>query len=198
MKNIFIALSIAGCIVFLSSCVTTHPNEKLLIGEWKPVKVEKYFTPEEEAQLQKAQSQAAGVRPVPGGEKPAGTNANTPQANPVPAVSADPGRGGERSGGKNPEDELNKLIQVESRSNMKIYPDKTVEKFYRNKTIDATWKLKGQGTLLVLNVPEKGEKYRIDILQIEESNMVVVGNLPIGGIKITYEKVGDAVKEETK
>lgn len=184
--------------VFFSSCVTIHPNEKLIVGEWKPVKVEKFFTPEEEEQLKNAQSQSTGTRPPAEVEKPAAATGNTSFSTTPPPPTPDQGRGGERAGGRNPEAELNKRMQVESRSNMMIFRDKTLEKFYREKTVEGTWKLKGKGSVLVIKVPERREIYRVDIIKIAEDSLVVVGTLPIGGIKITYEKIGDALRDEAR
>ena len=183
--------------VLYSSCVTTHPNEKLIVGEWKPVKAEKYFTPEEEEQLKKAQSQSPGIRPTTSGEKPAATIGGSSPTTPTPPPP-DQGRGGGRSGGKNLADELNRLIQAEGRTNIVIYPDKTAVKFYRLRTIKATWKLKGNGTVLVAKDLEKKDRYRIDILEVSGNKLVVVENLPVGGIKITYQKVNEIQEDRVQ
>lgn len=197
MKHWIFPVWVLLVVVLFSSCAAViHPNEKLIIGEWKPVKVEKYFTPEEEELLKHAQVQSTGTRPVQPGEKPVSDAGGNPQAASPSTPPSDQSRNGDNTGGKNPEAELNNLIQAETRSNMKIFPDKTIEKSYRVKTLQGTWKMKGEGTVVVVKVPEKGEKYRIDILEIVEGRMVVVGNLPIGGIKIEYEKIGDAIKEK--
>lgn len=195
-KWIHLGLLVAMAAVY-SSCATTHPNEALIVGEWKPVHVEKYFTPEEEEQLKKAQSQTTGTRPTTEGEKPAATAGNTSAQTPSQNPSGQ-SRGGDQAGGRNQADELNKLIQAESRANIVIYPDHTAAKFYRARTVKATWKLKGQGTVLVAKDLEKKDKYRIDILEVDASKMVVVENLPIGGIKITYQKTNEAQSDEVK
>ena len=75
---------------------------------------------------------------------------------------------------------------------MVVYPDYTAAKFYRERTVKATWKLKGNGTVLKVKDVEKKERYRIDILEVNDHKLVIVENLPIGGIKITYKKVGDS------
>jgi hypothetical protein len=180
-----------------SSCATTHPNEALIVGEWKPIAVEKYFTPEEEEQLKNAQSQTTGTRPSPAGDKPNGSTGTSVSTGTPP--SPDQSRGGDdRQGGKNPADELNRLIQAESRANIVIYPDHSAAKFYRARTVKATWKLKGKGTVLLAKDLEKKDKYRIDILEINENTMVVVENLPIGGIKVTYQKISEVQSDEAK
>lgn len=183
---------------FYSSCATTHPNEALIVGEWKPIKVEKYFTPEEEEQLKKAQSQSTGVRPSPEGEKPASStgNASTPAA-PQPSFS-DQGKGGDQTNRKNPADELNRIMQAEARANLIIYADHAAAKFYRVRTIKATWKLKGQGTVLIAKDLKTKEKYRIDIIEVNGTNLTIVENLPVGGIKVTYQKTTESLSDEVK
>ncbi|MBE0647874.1 MAG: hypothetical protein IH596_08825 [Bacteroidales bacterium] len=184
--------------LFYSSCATTHPNEALIVGEWKPIKAEKYFTPEEEELLKKAQEQSTATRPTTEGDKPAASTGSTAPSTASLPSGTDPGRGGDRAGGKNPADELNRLIQAETRTNIVIYPDHTAAKFYRSRTVKATWKLKGKGTVLIAKDLEKKEKYRIDILEVDGSKMVVVENLPVGGIKITYQKINEAQSDEAK
>jgi hypothetical protein len=180
--------------VFLKACVTTHPHEKLVIGEWKPVKVEKFFTPEEEEQMKNAQSQAAKSRPSAEPEQPSEATGNTSLSSPSQKPT-DQGRVGE-SAVRDPEAELNKRIQVESRSNMILYNDLTLEKFYREKTFEGTWKLKRKGSVLAVRIPERRETYRVDVLDVSDDTLVLVGNLPVGGIKITYKKIGDGLKDE--
>ncbi|NQV02831.1 MAG: hypothetical protein HQ542_09305 [Bacteroidia bacterium] len=197
MKQLIHLGLVAFVAVLFSSCATTHPNEKLIVGEWKPIKAEKYFTPEEEELLKKAQEQSTGTRPTTTGDKPAATTGGTSPTTSTPPPS-DQGRGGDRAGGKNIGDELNRIIQAESRANIIIYPDKTAVKFYRARTVKATWKLKGKGTVLLAKDLEKKDKYRIDILEVDGGIMVVVENLPVGGIKVTYQKINEIQSDEAR
>ena len=169
MKNILIAGAFLGLVVFLFSCATTHPNEQILAGEWKPVKAEKCFTEAEEAQFQKALT--TGTKTTPGttgkGSTPAG---NPPES-------------------KDIQTQLNRMIQVEGRTNISIYPDHTAVKFYQGRTVKARWKLRGKGKVLIAKDLVKNESYRIDIQEISQNELVVLEHLPIGGIKVTYTRV---------
>jgi hypothetical protein len=49
--------------------------------------------------------------------------------------------------------------------------------------------MKGNGTVLVARNVETKEQVRMDILQISESEAVIIENLPFGAIKIWYQKI---------
>lgn len=184
MKTFTHIILLMGIIALFSSCATTHhPNEALIVGEWSPVRAEKYFTEEEEAQLKSMQSNSQGNASVK----------NDPKSPPAgPASSASPAgssaQGEVREGTQNIDAALDRLIRAESRANIIIYPDKTAVKFYRERIVKATWKLRRNGTVFVARDLQNKEKYRIDILEVNETQMVVVENLPVGGIRITYTK----------
>ncbi|MFH1159404.1 MAG: hypothetical protein V1733_00445 [bacterium] len=131
-------------------------------------KAEKCFTEAEEAQFQKALT--TGAQATPGSSKKESNS------------------GGNATGSKDIQTQLNRIIQVEGRTNITINPDKTAVKFYQARTVKATWKLRGKGTVLIAKDLAKKEKYRLDIQEINNNQMVVVEHLPVGGIKITYEK----------
>jgi len=189
MKNWILSALIIVMAVVLSSCATTHPNEKLIVGAWKPEKAEKYFTEEEEKAMKNIQSQPAGSKPAvkPAPSSPSGSTGTTTQVIPAPSEN----RGGKRGDG-DVVHQLNNLIRAESRTPMVVYPDYSAAKFYKNRTVKATWKLKGNGTVLKVKDIEKKERYRIDILEVSDYKLVIVENLPIGGIKITYKKVNES------
>jgi len=177
MRNMLLSGAVMGIVIFLSSCVTTHPNEKLLIGEWKPVKSEKCFTEAEEAQFQKAVASGST------------TAQKSPKKEEKPAGSPTENPGGSTGEVKDLQTQLNRAIQVESRTPIVINPDKTAVKFYQARTVKATWKLRKKGTVIIAKDLVKKDKYRIDIQEIGENQLVLVEHMPIGGIKVTYTKV---------
>jgi len=194
MKNLVIFSILISFLILISSCATTHPNEALIVGAWKPVKVEKYFTDDELEALKKSQNTGTGQAVKNDPKTPAtGEGAATTGGQPSTAPQARPG-----GSGQNPEAALNGMMQAETRTNMVIYPDKTAAKFYRNRTVKASWKLKGNGTVLIARDLEKKDKYRIDILEVNPTSLVVVQNLPVGGIKITYEKTSEGEFDQVK
>ena len=176
----FVAIAIG-----ISSCVTTHPNEKLLAGSWNPVKAEQYFTEDELEEIENIQSQSTQQKLA---SSPT-TSQTTGTTTPTTSTTSSQRKRGNKGDQGDLKMNLNRLIRAEERAQIIISPDKSLAKFYHKKTIKATWKLRGNGTKFMVKDIENKDRYRIDILEITESKMVVVENLPIGGIKITYKKV---------
>ena len=180
MKTSIYSLLLIGFLALISSCATTHPNEALIVGEWKPVKVEKFFTDKEEEQLKNMQSNAPNNKRVTKDPNAATSPAASPAA---PAVATK--GGGTR---QDVDAALDRVIRAESRAPLVIYPDKTVVKLYRDRVVKATWKLRRKGTVLIAKDLVNKGSYRIDILEINDNQLIVVENLPVGGIKIQYQK----------
>lgn len=195
MKRIVPIILLMAFAGFFTSCKTTHPNEKLIVGEWKPVKVEKYFTEEEQEQLNNMQTGNTKTKPV--SPDPNTSTGNASGGNTTTGANVQP-REGDQQQGRDLSNELQRLIRAESRANIIIYPDKTAAKFYRGRTVKATWKLRRNGTVFVAKDLKDKKKYRIDILSISDNTMEVVENLPVGGIKILYKKAASAEMDEYK
>ena len=161
-----------------SSYAGTHPNQKKLIGTWKTVKVERYNIPNLQAQ---AASSASNSSTAP---KTKATQGDTTAQN--AAVQA-----------KKMEEQLARIISTEERSTLTINADKTAIKEVPGKTIHAKWKLKNKGTKLIVDLKESGKRMDIDILKINDTSIVAVSNLPVGGLKVTYKKVKTEAPKET-
>jgi len=56
----------------------------------------------------------------------------------------------------------------------------------------ATWKMKGNGTRIIAKNVEDKTKFVLDILEISMDQIVVVEHAPVGDVRITYERRGDA------
>ncbi|MCX6244978.1 MAG: hypothetical protein NTU98_09765 [Bacteroidetes bacterium] len=156
-----------------TSYAGTHPNQKKLIGTWKAVKVERYNMPSMPAQASSTASPASKAKATPGDTVSAANQA------------------------KKMEEQLARIIQVEERSTLTINADKTAVKEVPGKTIHAKWKLKNKGTKLIVDLQETGKKMNIDILRINDTSIVVVTNLPVGGLKVTYKKQKTVAPKET-
>ena len=153
------------CVAFLiTSCATTYPNQKLLIGTWRTVKVEKSNIP---ATLGR-------------------TDPTALRATPITAPHNDT-TGGVKETSK-AEQQLERLIKAESRSTMTINVDKTAVKEYPGKTIHGTWKFKNNTHLLVVS-KETDKKVLFEILKINDTLAIVKEPLPVGELKITYKKI---------
>ncbi len=156
----------------LASCsIVSHPNQKIIIGKWRPVEVEKIV--DSSAFQAGASLQGATEKQKPGAAKPAGTAT------------------GEGGAGRK-EAELDRLVQMEKRATMEIFADKTAVKNFPGKPLNATWKLKGRGKRIVAKNTENKMTFTIDILEINKERIVVVEHAPVGDVKIIYERVFDA------
>jgi hypothetical protein len=164
-RNRTIALSLFVIAVFImTSCaIAPHPNEKIIVGIWKPIKVEKIV--DSSALL------AAGVTPSDTARKVQKTGKTTGN-----------GDGSRKAAG------VDRLVQSEMRATLEVFANKTAIKNYPGKPLHATWKMKGRGTRLVtVNVANKS-KFVIDIVEISQDRVVVVEHAPAADIKITYDR----------
>lgn len=163
-------LAVIILVGMLASCgIGSHPNEKIIIGTWRPVKVEKIV---DSSAIQAAgdAAQAKTVKQKPGTDR---------------SATAEGGAGRKDA-------ELNRLIQLEQRATLEIYPDKTAIKNYPGKALNAKWKMKGRGKRIVAKNLENKMTFVIEILEISKERIVVIEHVPVGDIKVEYERVFDA------
>jgi len=139
--------------------------QKRLIGTWKAIKIEKYNIPETPDQL--------------AGKSQKGNGNATDSASVARA----------REQFSKLEARLNRLIQSELHSTLTIKADKTAIEERAGKTIQGTWKLKNKGQSLLVTSKKPARKITIDIVRVNDTSAVVIENLPIGGLKVTYQRV---------
>jgi hypothetical protein len=152
-------------ILLIASCAVTHPNEQLIVGDWKPVKAEKYIPPPKESKTK--QSQADTAKMARKSQKP---------------------KKARLAGDTEFENQLQRMMQTEMRSPISVNANNTVVKFYPGKIIKGTWKLKKKGTRIVAKEKEANKKMTLDILEISENSISVVERFPFGDIKIDYAR----------
>jgi hypothetical protein len=206
-------LSLLMISLLFSSCATTmHPNEQILVGNWKPEKVERIYTPEERQKMEELKKQQASQPVQTGttasgteGQKPAKTKQGvTPNTNPVNVPKNTQQQGGTaqntqqgnqeaRTGNANlnvtkQEAGINNLIRAEQHADLRITADKFVVKNYPGKTIKATWKLNRKGNVMTAKNLETKEKFKLDLLEVTPTRVVVQENLPNATLQITYLK----------
>ncbi len=164
-RNRIIAFcTIAVTIIVMSSCaITAHPNEKIIVGTWKPIKVEKIA----DSSALKAAASLAGNQ----GQK-----------------QSKEGKPAGDGGASRKEVTLDRLVQSETRATLEIFANHTAIKNFPGKPIHATWKLKGKGTRIVAKNVENKMKFTIEILEISKVQIVVIEHAPVGDVKITYER----------
>ncbi len=161
-----IAFSLLALIVFfMASCaIVPHPNEKIIVGIWKPTSVEKV--------VDSSILLAAGAHP-------ADTNRKVQKDGKTAAGAGDQSR---REAG------INRLLQSEMRASLEVFANKTAVKNYPGKPLHATWKMKGRGTRLITKNVANKTKYVIEILEISQDRMTVLEHAAAVDIKITYER----------
>ena len=164
-RNRIIAIcAIAVTIIIMTSCaIAPHPNEKIIVGTWRPVSVEKVV----DSSALKAAASMSGS-----GEQKQSKEGASPSD----------------GGAAKKEAALDRLVQSEMRATMEIFENKTATKNFPGKPIHATWKMKGKGTRIVAKNVENKMKFVIEILEINKERIVVIEHAPVGDVKITYER----------
>ncbi len=162
LLTLFFALSVA---FLVSSCATTNPNQQKLIGSWKAVKVEKFNTP----------------------DTLYGTSASIKTSDSTTGGYTESQRAALQSG-KVVEQEKRVIIRSELNTVLTLNADKTATKEFQGKTIPATWKLKKNGTRLLVASKETDKNMILEIQRISDTSAIMVQSLPIGDFKITYKK----------
>jgi hypothetical protein len=191
MKNFLTAVTLVVMAWALSSCaLVKSPNEKLIVGTWTPVKVEKYISPED---LEKMKSQpagtASGTASAASTKNPAGHTAINDTASKAKMAA----KGGLQEGGQGTPDQraqqrLDRLIQTEQRSPLIIAADKVAVKNYPGNPLKASWKMNAKGTKVTAKDFKTKEKYVLDIVEVTDTKLVIIETLPIGTLKISYVK----------
>lgn len=164
-------------VILITSCATTHPNARLIVGTWKPEKIEKYIDPNLPAP--ELASDMAGAKPT------TATKARTADTT---------GKGGAQAGAsaasmaQRKAEALDRLIRAEERSTMTIAADGNAAKNYPGTTIKVKWKMKSKGTHVVGKELGGSRRFDIEIVEISESRCTIIQRTEAGDLKITYVK----------
>ncbi len=163
-RNSLLPLVMIFLTAFLFSCASLSPNNKILVGKWKPEYAEKYIEPGKEKKTEtKVVSDTAA-------EKKSKTVTN------------------EMPNQQRADAEWERMVNTEKRTPLIVNEDHTLQKTFHQKTVKGSWKLKNKGKRLIMTESTTGQKLRADILEINDSMMVVVERLPVGDIKVKYVK----------
>lgn len=174
MNKLLTLIAAFGIVFLLASCATTsHPNQKLILGTWNAQKVSIYTDP--------------NAPPVPAAK------VTTPPAAPkTMAQDTSKHRKGEKNVARTPEEiaqhqaqRLEKLLQLEYKSRLKINADKTVEKIYGGKSLKGKWKMKKDGKRMIVKSKEKG-RMLLDVQYLTDSIAIIVEHFPVGDIQVKY------------
>jgi len=170
-KNLLTIVILIAATTLLTSCATTHPNEKLIVGRWKTVSVEKVL-PEDSPM----NTQTGTAAP-----------ANDPRSQPAgDARTGDKGSQGDSKA--RAEEQFNRLYRAEQKATLEVYEDKVAVKDFNGTYVKATWKMKSNGTKLVAKSIKTKDKYVMEILELSQDKAVILEILPVGSLKITYQR----------
>ncbi len=181
MNRLITLITAFGFVILIASCATTsHPNQKMIIGNWSAQKVNAYIDP--------------NAPPTP-----AVTAANSSEK--LKVATQDTGKmavrvkRGEKAQNLTPEEiaqykaqKFQQVLRMEEKSMLKINADKTAEKIYPGKVIKGKWKMKKDGKRLIAKTKEKG-RMLFDILNLNDSVAVVVEHFPVGDVQVKYVKI---------
>ena len=166
-RNKTLGLSLVAVALFLmTACaIVPHPNEKIIVGLWKPVKVERVI---DSAALLAAHPHAFD------------TTAKAAK----PGKPGTAGKPGETGAGAN----LERREQIELRATLEIFSNKTAIKHYPGKPLNTTWKMKGKGTRIVAKNLANKAKFVIEIEDISQDRMVIMEHAQSVDVRVTYER----------
>jgi hypothetical protein len=171
MKQFTTILFSAIIAVLITSCASISPNQKKLVGTWRPDKVEKF-------DLKNPQTAAAGTEEATKAGAEEATKTSEEETS--PAAKAVESRA---------DVELKRMIDTQRRSILTLNADKTLIQDYHGKKINGTWKLKKHGTRMLTTAKESGRKITFNVESVTDTTAVFTAELPVGGVKISYKKM---------
>jgi hypothetical protein len=151
---------------FISSCSSTSPREKMLIGTWRPHKIAPYVP------------NNPGPAAITGMSTPDSTKSGKQKTGTTKTATPDKGQ----------QAQLQRLIDQQMRTTIKINANKTCEIKSRENTKSATWKLKKNGTNLVIKEDETGHKGTLEFVFINDTTAMAIQRTKAGDIIIRYRK----------
>lgn len=182
MKNnplLLLSSLLVGAFLF-TSCATTHPNSKLLIGKWKPVSVEKYIDPNAVPEVSTTTDNAPQTTAAaqPGKTRAADSSRVGTKAN------VQPGQPGQRKDAA-----LERFMKMEERAEFEVFANGAAVKYYYPNPIKAKWKMKSKGTKVVVKGVANDRKFVIEILEITDTKCTVIERTDAGDLKVSYTKL---------
>jgi len=155
-KSLLITLVLIAFTAVVAVGGKVYPNEKLLVGKWRPIKVEQVMP--EHSGKQEMKKDTAATRPSAGQS----------------ALSGD--------------DRLDKMMKAELKTMLEITGDRTAMKDYHGNKIKTTFKLKKGGTRIVARNIKTKEKYILNIVEVTDTQLVLIEKVQGAQLKITYVK----------
>lgn len=153
--------------IILVSCSTTNPRSKLLIGTWKAHKASPYYPSGKEPVII-TDAKVADSTFASGGEEPK-------QKGTAGADEAKMAR-------------LQRIVEVQQQTTIKINADKTGEVTLPGRTLQTTWKMKSKGTNLIVKDIESGQKRTLEFVFINDTSAMAIQNTEAGDIIVRYRK----------
>jgi hypothetical protein len=169
MKKLFTLIAIVISVTIITSCATTQPREKFLVGTWIPLKVDSYVSPNQK------------VSAIPAKKVKVADTTTTEQLNTELTSAA---ANAEEKKAK----QLEHFFATQMRTKIKVNSDKTCEIQAPGKSTNATWKLKNKGTILAIKETVSGKKRILELVQLNDTSALIIHRSPTGDFIGSYKK----------
>jgi hypothetical protein len=177
INRLFTLAYILIAVSIITSCSTTSPTEKLLVGTWKTIKAAAY--------------EPNGKTPANSGIKVTDSTGAIKQQ---PATPSSP----EALAEQRKAQQLERAISTQMRTTMTLKANKTAIVTIPGKSIDFKWKLNKKGNVLTLKNLETGKKGELKFVFVNDSAAMAVHSSKAGDMVIRYGKVKEAPNANDK
>jgi hypothetical protein len=169
MNKLFTLITIVISATIITSCATTQPREKLLVGTWIPLKVDSYVSPYQK------------VSAIPEKKVKVTDTTTTEQQNTELTSAA-------ASAEEKKAKQLEHFFGTQIRTKIKVNADKTCEIQAPGKSTNATWKLKKKGTILAIKETVSGKKRILELVQLNDTSAMIIQRTKTGDFIARYRK----------
>ena len=164
ITKLFTIISVVIPIYLITSCATTQPREKLLVGTWTTHKAAPYLPNKK------------GVPAITGMKVTDTTNATKHKT------------GNEVTADERQARQLQRFIDRQMRTTMKLNADKTGEIFFPGLTVNVKWKLKKNGKIMMVKDIESNQKKNLEFIFVNDSAAMAIQPTDAGDIIVRYRK----------
>ncbi len=167
MNKLFTLISVLISVYIITSCAATLPREKMLAGTWEPQKIVPYVSNKQRG-------------PVIVSTKNTDTTNLEKQKTENKSTSA--------AVNERQAEQIQHFIGAQMRTTMKLNADKTCEIQLPEKLINANWKLKKKGTILVIRNSESGKKNSLELVFVNDTTAMAIQRSNVGDFIVKYRK----------
>jgi len=167
MNKLFTLISVIIFVYIMTSCAATQPREKQLVGTWRSNKVSPYVSKDQQILSTNTKKITDTTNVAKHGTENKSTTSFSD---------------------KRQAEQFQHFIDVQMRTTMKFNADKTGEIQFPGKTINAKWKLKKKGTILVVRDLDSGQKRSLELVFLHDTSAMAIQRTNFGDIIVRYSK----------